>query len=112
MKKAAAISAIIISAVFLVFMFFFSRGIFPLWDSINPALPTTVSYAHLESGAREVDDAQLVDVNGQTLPYRLDFTAWGAEEEYVKITHKGAAVEKLDYLHADDVPAPVREELP
>lgn len=110
-KKIIIPASLIVLVAALLAVATWNQGTWATVDRFNPLVAEEQSYGVLSPGQKQVTDLPVVDSDGKSRDYTLDFTAWGTEDPYVKISHKGAHVSTIDYPSVDDVPAAARTAL-
>lgn len=72
-------------------------------DRFNPLLKEETSYAKVPKNTSQYNDIVAYNSEGKPLKYKLDFTGYDENNEYVKIFHKGKYIRLIEYLE-NDVP--------
>ncbi|MFC9895888.1 hypothetical protein ACFVMC_19545 [Nocardia sp. NPDC127579] len=80
-------------------------------DRFNPLLEFSEDFVQIPAGSREVRDVLAVDLDGAAVPYRITFQAWGTDDTYGLIEHRGLYVRSFTPLAANAVPERARTAL-
>lgn len=107
-KAGIGIGAVIFFAIIAMF---FGRYQSEYIDRYDPFVRESTAYLKISPHTRTVENAIVVDENGDDVPYRLTFTTFGDDSAYVKIYHRGLYVSSIDTLEEAALPEPVRAAL-